>query len=228
MVVPTAPEEQRQHLRQGGHASCEDAEGVLRRVEDLLAMAEDTDDPHHHRLEITQFIRTALRRKESLPEPAELRKKLAFGQPVNSTLTLADWLTEWLAGKRDIAANTSRFYESNIRLYLIPRLGTRRLDRLRTAHLHSMFLAIEEQSLLTTENNAARRAVDEARKQAWRDRDLPAVRAARVRLATRRSGDRPGHPPSTASAPPCALHSPTPPANSSSPSTSPASSNSPR
>jgi integrase len=184
LQLPTAPDQQRQHLRQGGHASSDDAEKALRRVEDLLALAENTDDPSHYRLEITQLIRTTIRAKRPLPDLDELRGKLSLGQPVDSTLTVADWLTEWLAAKRDIAANTHRFYESNIRLYLIPHLGTRRLDRLRTAHLHAMFLAIEEQSLLTAEDNAARQAVDDARKLAWHDRDLPAVRAARARLQT--------------------------------------------
>jgi len=63
---------------------------------------------------------------------------------------VADWLGQWLAGRRKIRPNTYRSYESHVRLYLIPHLGHHRLDRLRVGHLDAMFDAIDEhnQSIL--------------------------------------------------------------------------------
>ncbi|RAG83815.1 site-specific integrase [Streptacidiphilus pinicola] len=182
LQIPTSPDQPRQHLRQGGHQTSDDAEDAMRHVEDLLALADQAEDPDHCRADITTLIRTALRKKEPLPDPEHLRKKISIGRPVETDTTVGEWLTSWLETKRDIAPNTRRFYEANIRLYLLPHLGHRRLDRLRAAHVHAMFTAIEENNQLIEEENAARHAVERARKRAWEKRNLKGCQAARRKL----------------------------------------------
>jgi hypothetical protein len=59
-------------------------------------------------------------------------------------MTTGEWLDEWFAGKRDLRGTTHRYYHSNIRLYLKPRLGDIPLDRLRVTHLDALFSWIEE------------------------------------------------------------------------------------
>ncbi|WP_143094452.1 tyrosine-type recombinase/integrase [Streptacidiphilus jiangxiensis] len=182
LQVPTGPDQPRQHLRQGGHQTLDEAEDALRHVQELLALADKADEPDHCRAEISTLIRAALRAKEPLPDPEQLRSRISLGRPVNTDMTVGEWLTSWLEMKRDIAPNSRRFYEANIRLYLLPHLGHRRLDRLRTAHLHAMFTAIEASNQLVIEENAAREAVEQARKKAWDERGMKACRAARRRL----------------------------------------------
>ena len=54
-------------------------------------------------------------------------------------LTVADYLEQWLEGKRSIRATTRRSYESHIRIYLTPMLGSHRLADLRPNHVDSMY-----------------------------------------------------------------------------------------
>jgi hypothetical protein len=58
-------------------------------------------------------------------------------------MTTGEWLDEWFAGKNDLRRTTRRYYASNIRVYLKPRLGDIPLDRPRVAHLTAMFEWIE-------------------------------------------------------------------------------------
>jgi hypothetical protein len=67
---------------------------------------------------------------------------------VTDTPTVTEWLTAWLAGRRNLRPNTRRLYDAHIRLYLLPHLGHLRLDRLRVTHLDAMFAAIEDHNTL--------------------------------------------------------------------------------
>ena len=49
----------------------------------------------------------------------------------DSILTLGEWLEKWFEGKRrSLRPSTVQYYESMIRTYIIPRLGSRRLTQL--------------------------------------------------------------------------------------------------
>lgn len=85
--------------------------------------------------------------------------KLLAGEPVGSSMTVGEWLTRWVSGRRKIQPSTLRSYEGHIRLYLIPGLGHLMLDELSVAHLTDFYdIVAEENELLA----AARRHPDHA------------------------------------------------------------------
>ncbi len=147
----------RRHLRQGGHSTRDEAEAVVDRIEQLLALAQDPDAPPGTLADLIEHLRYCLRARSPLPDPALLGKRLALGQPVEGAITVEQWLTEWLTTKTALRPTTLRSYESQVRLYLIPHLGHLRLDRLRAAHIHAMFAAIEAANEGTLANNALRK-----------------------------------------------------------------------
>lgn len=54
-------------------------------------------------------------------------------------LLVGDYLREWLASRPSLRPTTRRAYESHLRLYLIPALGSVRLDDLRASHVDRLF-----------------------------------------------------------------------------------------
>ncbi|MFI6580240.1 tyrosine-type recombinase/integrase, partial [Embleya sp. NPDC050493] len=181
--VPTPAGVKRRHLRQGGYASETKAAEVMDAVVRLLALTDQADDPVATRLRIADLVQAAIRAKEPLPDYDETRRRLRSTRPVDEIVTVEQWLREWFAGKKDLRPTTRRSYESHLRLYLIPHLGCVRLGRLRVAHLHAMFTAIEDRNEEIAANNAQRRALQHAARAAWHARDLDAARTARARLA---------------------------------------------
>jgi Phage integrase, N-terminal SAM-like domain len=83
------------------------------------------------------------RRGGSLPTTDEVDRRLGAGRDLDRSMTTGEWLDEWFAGKHDLRRTTRRYYASNIRVYLKPRLGDIPLDRLRITHLTAMFEWIE-------------------------------------------------------------------------------------
>lgn len=76
------------------------------------------------------------------------------------SLTVAEWLDRWLAGKRIRKSGISR-YETDVRVHLKPHIGDRRLDRLCVSQLSEMFTAITDANAEILEQNAQRRAAVE-------------------------------------------------------------------
>src|SRR5438876_10870071 len=72
-----------------------------------------------------------------------MRRRYAAGQAIDATMTVGQWLDEWLAGRRKIRKSTRRSYEAHVRLYLKPHLGHLPIDRLRVVHIAAMFDAID-------------------------------------------------------------------------------------
>jgi integrase len=82
-------------------------------------------------------------RREAQDALDGLRRQIAAGDDVTASLTVGQWLDEWIAGKRRLRPNTARSYRGYIDLYLKPHLGHLPLDRLRVGHVAAMFAAIE-------------------------------------------------------------------------------------
>lgn len=127
-------------LRRSGFASLDDAETELDYARGLLAL---DDDPAVRR-QITTLMLSVLKDTKKLPNAEEVRRKVRTNQDLNRHITVGEWLQEFLGRKRRIEPTTRRAYESHVRLYLAPYLGTIRLDRLRVSDLAGMFDAIEE------------------------------------------------------------------------------------
>ena len=183
--VPNPASTKRANIRGGGHTTRRDAETAAEKVCELLALAELDQDPDSARALIAELIRTAIKTKQPLPEPAAIRTRLTAGIPASCEMTVAQYLTEWLAAKsRTLRPTTHRGYNQQIRQYLIPHLGHYRLDRLRATHVRIAFEKIAEEAEDIAAANAARHAVLDAAKKAWRDHKPAAARAARAKLAT--------------------------------------------
>ncbi|MFL6115277.1 MAG: tyrosine-type recombinase/integrase [Catenulispora sp.] len=186
--INMGPDADRAHVGRGGLATVDEAEEQIRAVRALVAISEEhADDPEtaaRIRAEIVQRIQTAVKARAPLPDLAELRLAARVGQPIANKTTVEQWLTDWLAGKGKIVANTKRGYANHIDKYLIPHLGNVPLDKLRVSHVTAMFNAIAEDADIIPAENAARRAVEDAAKKAWKDSDPAGVRAAREKLAT--------------------------------------------
>jgi integrase len=67
----------------------------------------------------------------------EQRDKLGRGVDISRRLTVAEYLTEWIAAKSDIREATRISYSQHIRTLWIPQLGRYELSALRKAHVQS-------------------------------------------------------------------------------------------
>jgi integrase len=67
-----------------------------------------------------------------------------------TTITVAKYLTDWLASAADLRSSTTHGYRGHIERYLVPHLGHLRLDKLRAEHIERMFAEI-------TANNTQRK-----------------------------------------------------------------------
>ncbi len=73
---------------------------------------------------------------------AQVVAELRAGQVYDTTVTVQEYLTGWLAGKQSLRPSTRLSYRCHIHQYLIPHLGHHRLSALRAHHLEAMYLAI--------------------------------------------------------------------------------------
>jgi Phage integrase, N-terminal SAM-like domain len=119
------------------------------------------------RQEILHAVKKALDAKGPLPGYDETRRRYQAGQVINATMTVGQWLDEWIKGRRKIAKSTVRGYEAHIRLYLRPHLGHLPIDRLRVVHISSTFDAIDAENEFI---RAARASGDPAQRAAVKGR----------------------------------------------------------
>jgi hypothetical protein len=81
------------------------------------------DDPQALR-RVGVLIAQALTAQQSLPEPPQVQQLLHVRVPTLTHPTVAQWLTVWLGGRKNISRNTYRSYESHLRLHLTRYLGS--------------------------------------------------------------------------------------------------------
>jgi integrase len=77
--------------------------------------------------------------RDALAALDEVRGKTDRGVDPTRKLTVREYLTEWLDGKRDIRATTRRSYVQHISDYLIAHLGRIEISQLRRSHVEAMF-----------------------------------------------------------------------------------------
>ncbi|MFC4912946.1 tyrosine-type recombinase/integrase [Actinomadura gamaensis] len=167
-------------LRRAGYASQADAEAELHQAKELLNIA--GNDPTLS-AEIADLISATLKATKQLPSPEEVRRKVRTGQHLNVTITLGEYLPQWLQGRKTLRESTRRSYESNLKLYLIPALGHIRIDRLRVTDVDRMFEEIDDLNDLITR---ARESCDtELRAQVKGRRRVGAATKQRIRATLR-------------------------------------------
>ncbi|MFB7367141.1 tyrosine-type recombinase/integrase [Streptomyces hydrogenans] len=164
--LPPREDGSRRSFARGGYGSLKAAQADLDHVRALLGLAE-VDDPEGVQL-VAAMLAEVSGEKLPLPEVEETRRRLRAGQDLIGSLTVAEWLDRWLAGKRIRKSGISR-YETDVRVHLKPHIGHRRLDRLRVSHLSDMFTAITDANAEILEQNAQRRAaVEELAAVPWK------------------------------------------------------------
>ncbi|MQS05705.1 site-specific integrase [Streptomyces alkaliphilus] len=166
----------RRSFNRAGYETLKAAQADLDHVRALIGLV-DRDDPEGTAL-IAAMLEEVGDEKAPLPDVEETRRRLKSGQDLIGRLTVADWLDQWLAGKRIRKSGVSR-YETDIRVHLKPRIGHYRLDRLRVSHLSDMFAAISDANAEILEQNDQRRAaIDELATVPWKGADNRARRKA--------------------------------------------------
>jgi integrase len=127
----------RPQITRSGFATQDAASSELCRVIQLLEIPDASDDAG--RIQIAEAIRDGYKRYQQLPSYDDVRRRFAAGVSLAQHQTLAEWLDEWLGGKRGVARNTYRSYEGHIRLHLAPYLGAVPLAKLRRAHIQAAY-----------------------------------------------------------------------------------------
>ncbi|WEB41242.1 site-specific integrase [Streptomyces yunnanensis] len=174
--LPPREDGSRRSFARGGYDSRKAAQADLDHVRALLGLAE-SDDPEGVEL-IAAMLTEVSSEKTPLPEVEETRRRLKAGQDLIGSLTVSEWLDRWLAGKRIRKSGLNR-YETDIRVHLKPRIGNRRLDRLRVSHLSEMFTDIRDANSQILEQNVQRRAAtDELAAVPWKGAENRARRKA--------------------------------------------------
>ena len=153
-VHPDADGNRRQYRRTGFDTS-KDAQKELDHVRALLALAGE-DEPED-RARVSDMIMLCQKERSSLPDTENTARLLRSGFSLTSRTTVGEWLDVWLKGKKKLRPTGSARYEVDIRCHLKPRIGDRRLDRLRVEHLDEMFEGIDATNVEILEQNAQRR-----------------------------------------------------------------------
>ncbi|MEV0410152.1 site-specific integrase [Streptomyces sp. NPDC050448] len=174
--LPPHEDGSRRSFARGGYTNAKAAQADLDHVRALLGLVE-ADDPEGTQL-VAEMLAEVSGEKLPLPDVEETRRRLKAGQDLVGSLTVAEWLDRWLAGKRIRKSGISR-YETDIRVHLKPHIGQQRLDRLRVSHLSEMFTAIADGNAEVLEQNAQRRtAVEELATIPWKGVENRARRKA--------------------------------------------------
>jgi integrase len=141
--LPARPGETRRPFRRGGLDGRDDANALRDQVKALLDLAGGDQD---RALEISDLI-WATRRGQPLPDPETISTRLRAGVPASVTKSTADYLTEWLDGRRGLSPKTIRGYRDHIVNNLIPHLGDVPIQELNDRHIATMFTKLDERNL---------------------------------------------------------------------------------
>ena len=155
--LPADADGKRRTFRRGGFDVKDDAQDALDRVRSLLALATDEDDERF----IGDML-AALDKDDRLPEVDETQRKLRAGMALDDKGAIGEALWAWLAQETKtgkVRRATLVSYESHLRLYVDPKIGHIRRDRLNVGHLVEMFNQIEDDNDAIVAANADRRAL---------------------------------------------------------------------
>lgn len=155
----------RRQLRRGHFPRSDDAIAEVTQVQQLLSLA------HGDTTIATRIgdLLAPLRATQPLPDAGRVARRVGALGPVHGTLTVAEYLTAWHAGRRGLSPTTLEVYGGHIRHHLIPHLGTIPLDELRAEHIGAMIDAILDRN---------------TRIEAARSSDDPTIRATVVGMRT--------------------------------------------
>lgn len=151
LELPAAPGRPRRQLRRGGFAGRDDAVAERDHARALLDLAVD----QHLAVQIADLLH-ACRPGDPLPDRDEVAARVRAGVPASTSITTAEYLRQWLAGRRGLAEKTLRGYRDHLTKYLIPHLGPIPLQQLRLGHIQAMFTALEQRNTQIRTDRASR------------------------------------------------------------------------
>jgi len=153
LELPRRRDAGRRQLRRGGFVSRSEANEILDYARDLLRLA---GHDQARRCDVADLLLATIRAGQPLPDIEEVRRRIHADLSLTGIPTLADYLTEWLAGLT-VEATTIASYESHIRVHIIPHLGHLPVDKIRPRHIRAMLQAIQASN---TELLAAKASAD--------------------------------------------------------------------
>ncbi|WP_242891142.1 tyrosine-type recombinase/integrase [Actinomadura litoris] len=139
-LPPTAAGTRRSPLRQRGFVNQDAAGEEMNTAKELLAIAAG----EAARVQVADLIVSTVRATKKLPNPEDVRRKVRGGCDLSRSITVAEYLEEWLNGRKALREGTRRSYADHINLYFKPQLGHILLERLRVTDVDRVFDAIDE------------------------------------------------------------------------------------
>jgi hypothetical protein len=161
LELPPTDEGRRRQLRRCGLDTHKEANDELDHARQLLDLAGRN---RRARTDVADLLQAAVRADLPLPDLEEIRHRLRTDSPLTGVPTLAEWLPRWLNQVR-VDDNTTRTYESHVRVHLIPHLGDVVLDKLRPHHVEDLIDRIEARN---AEIRAAKASPDPDTRQSLR------------------------------------------------------------
>lgn len=136
--------------------------GDLDKVRGLPALGKSSKED----MDAVSAMLDAPDKDEPIPDYEETARKLRSGQNLVGNLTIGEWLDRWQNQESHRRA-TELSYESHVRLYLQPKIGDVRVDRLTVSHISEMFAKINDDNdrikntRVRTEKRVLRAQLDE-------------------------------------------------------------------
>jgi integrase len=181
LEVNTDAVAERVHLRRAGFETKDKAAATLKKIKDLLEVADEADEPGQARYQISQLIKPLLRDGAALPNIDELRAKIKLATPLDEDPLLTEFLRTWLTERRGIWAEaTHRNYTLYAENYLIPHLGHIRLSRLRLGQVQEAFNRYATAAHEAEERNALRKELTQTAADLRAAGDTTGARLARA------------------------------------------------
>lgn len=143
----------RRTFRRLGYTTQTGAQADLDTVRGILALGKSAEDA-----EAVSAMLDALDKDEPIPDVEDVARKLRSGQDLVENVTIGEWLDRWMRQETHRRA-TEVSYESHVRLYLKPKIGHVKVDRLTVGHLKELYAKINDDNDTILANNAERRSL---------------------------------------------------------------------
>lgn len=178
--LPLDADGKRRPFRRTGYTSVKDAQTDLDRLRAILDLAGEDEDALRR---VGDLLQGVMKNRADIPDSAEVRRKLGVGVPLDSAMTIGDWLVTWVETKKT-RDSTTKGYRSHIRVHLGPGLGHLRLDRFNVGQAQEFFDSIDDANEVIAAENQARR--EQQARATWGKRSRPPAHE-RDRLAAERA-----------------------------------------
>ncbi len=150
----------RNQFRRRGYATSDEAQAEFDKVRALISLAAGNKDDL---LTVTRLL-MGLGREDPIPDVDTVKTRMRSKHVLNDKMTVGQWLDRWYAQREALhrqgrgRKKTLNSYESHVRLYLKPKIGDIRLDRLTVDDLIEMFNKIADDNDAISASNDDRRA----------------------------------------------------------------------